>query len=146
MGICCRQKRRFKATTNSRHTLPVADNLLKQDFHATSPGQVWLSDITYIPTDEGWLYLAAHKDMCSKKIVGYAMGPRITRNLVMESLFRARLTTKPKDRTSSPLESRQPVLLPGIRQPSRTIRDAAFHERKGQLLRQCPHGKLLGAP
>jgi len=85
MGIRCQQKRRFKTTTNSRHNLPVADNLLKQDFHATSPGHVWLSDITYIPTDEGWPYLTAHKDMRSRKIVGYAMGPRMTRNLVRDS-------------------------------------------------------------
>jgi len=67
----CRQKRKFKATTNSAHSLPVADNLFDQNFVATAPNQVWLTDITYIQTGEGWLYLAGHKDMCTGEIVGY---------------------------------------------------------------------------
>jgi transposase InsO family protein len=54
-----------------------------------------LSDLTYVPTDEGWLYLVGHRDLCSRKIVGYAMGARMTKNLVMESLLRAVETTKP---------------------------------------------------
>jgi putative transposase len=61
LGIRCKQKRKFKATTDSRHALPVAENLLNQQFEATRPNEVWLSDITYVPTEEGWLYLAGHK-------------------------------------------------------------------------------------
>ena len=89
LGIRCKQKRKFKATTYSKHGLPVAENLLNQQFQAIAPNKVWLSDITYIPTDEGWLYLAGHKDLFTKEIVGYAMGERMTRNLVSESLIRA---------------------------------------------------------
>ena len=89
LGLHCKQRRKFKATTNSRHSLPVAKNLLAQRFTADTPSQAWLSDITYVPTDEGWLYLVGHKDLCSRKIVGYAMGERMTRSLVMESLLRA---------------------------------------------------------
>jgi putative transposase len=89
LGIRCKQKRKFKATTNSRHRLPVAENLLSQQFKVYEPNKVWLSDITYVPTDEGWLYLAGHKDLCTKEIVGYAMGERMTKNLVSESLCRA---------------------------------------------------------
>lgn len=88
LGLRCKQKRRFKATTNSNHAFPVAPNLLEQKFTATAPNQVWLSDLTYIPTDEGWLYLAGHNDMFSGDLVGYAMGERMTRNLVSQSLFR----------------------------------------------------------
>ena len=88
LGIRCKQKRKFKATTNSRHALPVAGNLLEQKFKASRPNDVWLSDITYIPTDEGWLYLAGHKDVWNGEIVGYAMGERLTRNLISQSLFR----------------------------------------------------------
>ncbi len=95
LGIRCKQKRKFKVTTNSRHKLPVAENLLGQRFQAEEPNQVWLSDITYIPTDEGWLYLAGHKDLCTHEIVGYAMGERLTRNLVSQSLFRAVATKRP---------------------------------------------------
>ena len=58
MALRCRQKRCFRVTTDSEHTLPVADNLLQQDFTASAPDQLWLTDITYIRTDEGWLYLA----------------------------------------------------------------------------------------
>jgi transposase InsO family protein len=95
LGIRCKQKRKFKATTDSRHTLPVAENLLGQQFKVCAPNTVWVSDITYIPTDEGWLYLAGHKDLFSGEIVGYAMGERLSRNLVSQSLFRAVVAKRP---------------------------------------------------
>ena len=95
LGLRCRQKRKFKATTDSRHKLPVADNLLKQQFKVYQPDRVWVSDITYVPTDEGWLYLAGHKDLFTSEIVGYAMGERLSRNLVSQSLLRAIITRRP---------------------------------------------------
>jgi putative transposase len=95
LGIRCKQKRKFKATTNSRHTLPVAENILEQQFKVAAPNKVWVSDITYVPTDEGWLYVAAHKDLFSADIVGYAMGERLTRNLVSQSLFKAIAAKRP---------------------------------------------------
>ena len=95
LGIRCRQKRKFKATTDSRHNLPVAENILGQQFAASEPNRAWVSDITYVPTDEGWLYLAGHKDLFSGSIVGYAMGERLTRNLVSQSLLRAVTAKRP---------------------------------------------------
>ena len=95
LGIRCKQKRKFKATTDSKHTLPVADNLLGQQCKVSQPNAVWVSDITYVPTDEGWLYLAGHKDLFSGEIVGYAMGERMTKNLVCQSLFRAVAAKRP---------------------------------------------------
>ena len=95
LGLKCKQKSRFKATTDSGHRLPVAENLLDQRFQASAPSQIWLTDITYIPTDEGWLYLAGHKDVYTRKIVGYAMGPRMTKNLINQSLFRAVAAKRP---------------------------------------------------
>lgn len=95
LGLRCKQKRRFKATTNSKHDLPVAPNLLNQDFSVTAPNQAWCGDITYIATDEGWLYLAGLKDLYSGEIVGYAMSERMTKNLVMQALFRAAVTRRP---------------------------------------------------
>jgi putative transposase len=89
LGIRCKQKKKFKATTDSKHTLPVAENLLNQQFKAAAPNQIWVTDITYIPTEEGWLYLAGHKDVFTGEIVGYAVGSRLTKNLVSQSLFRA---------------------------------------------------------
>jgi len=95
LGIRCKQKRKFKATTNSKHTLPVAENILGQQFKVTAPNRVWVSDITYVPTDEGWLYVAAHKDLFTADIVGYAMGERLTRNLVSQSLLKAVAAKRP---------------------------------------------------
>lgn len=89
LGIGCKQKRKFKATTYSKHGLPVAENLLNQQFQVRAPNKVWVSDITYVSTDEGWLYLAGHKDLFTHEIVGYAMGERMTQHLISESLFRA---------------------------------------------------------
>ncbi len=96
LSLCCKQKRKFKATTDSKHTLPVAENLLNQQFEATAPNHIWVTDITYIPTEEGWLYCAGHKDIFTGEVVGYAMGPRITKNLVSQSLFRAVETKRPE--------------------------------------------------
>ncbi|KRV71561.1 integrase [Aeromonas veronii] len=89
MGLSCKQKRKFKATTHSAHSLPVAENLLGQVFAPTKPNEVWTGDITYIATDEGWLYLAGLKDVFTCEIVGYAMGERMTTGLVSQALFRA---------------------------------------------------------
>ena len=95
MGICCKQKRKFKATTHSNHGLPVAGNLLKQEFSIQRPNQVWVTDITYIPTHEGWLYLAGIKDLHTCEIVGYALGERMTKELVSRALFGAVVHKRP---------------------------------------------------
>jgi transposase InsO family protein len=95
LGIRCKQKRKFKATTDSKHRLPVAENLLGQQFKVYEPNRVWVSDITYVPTDEGWLYLAGHKDLFTGEIVGYAMGERLTKSLVSHSLCRAVAAKRP---------------------------------------------------
>ena len=95
LGLRCRQKRKFRATTDSNHNLPVAGNTLKQRFKVYKPDMVWVSDITYVPTDEGWLYLAGHKDLFNGEIVGYAMGERLSRNLVSQSLMMALNARRP---------------------------------------------------
>ena len=88
-GIRCIQKRKFKAITNSNHSLPVADNLLNQEFKPSKPNRAWVSDITCISTDEGCLYLAGIKDVFSCEIVGYAIGSRMTQELVSQALWKA---------------------------------------------------------
>ncbi len=85
-GIKSKRKAKWKATTNSKHNLPVAPNLLEQDFNAELPNKVWVGDITYQWTEEGWLYTAIVKDLCTKDIVGYAMGDRITKELVIKAM------------------------------------------------------------
>ena len=88
-GIYCKRHKRFKSTTDSNHDKPVYDNLLKQEFAVTAPNTAWVSDITYLWTNEGWVYLAAVKDLCSKEIVGYALNKRMTADLVCQALNNA---------------------------------------------------------
>ena len=78
--------RKYQATTNSNHNLPVAPNLLEQNFAALGPNQKWVSDITYVVTDEGWLYVAVVLDMYSRLVVGWAMSDRMTARLVCDAL------------------------------------------------------------
>jgi transposase InsO family protein len=85
-GIVAKRRRKFKVTTDSNHALPVAENLLDRQFTVTAPNRVWVSDITYLPTWEGWLYLATVQDLFSRKIVGWSMQPRMTRQLVIDAL------------------------------------------------------------
>ena len=95
LGIRCKQCHRFKATTNSNHHLPVAENLLNQNFATRRPNETWVTDITYVATDEGWLYLAGVKDLHTCELVGYAMGARMTKELVGRALGKAVSAKRP---------------------------------------------------
>ena len=85
-GIKCRRHKRFKVTTNSNHNKLIYPNHLEQKFNANRPNEAWVSDITYIWTDEGWLYLAGVKDLYTKELVGYAISKRMTADLVCRAL------------------------------------------------------------
>jgi len=105
LGLRAKAGRKYKATTDSGHSLPVAPNLLGQDFscdtnvgstsHAKAPNQVWLSDITYLWTREGWLYVCAVLDLFTRRIVGWAIAEHMTRQLVLDALRMAYATRKP---------------------------------------------------
>ena len=88
-GLVLRRKRKFVRTTDSNHALPVAPNLLSRNFAQKVCNRTWVSDITYIPTREGWLYLAGIKDLCSREIVGFSLSPRMDTGLVMDALHKA---------------------------------------------------------
>jgi putative transposase len=94
-GLRGRHKRRYKATTDSKHTLPVAPNLLEQNFETERPDQAWTADITYISTGEGWLYLAIVLDLYTRQIVGWAMRERMTKELVIDALRMAWFRRRP---------------------------------------------------
>ena len=89
LGLSARIRKAFVVTTDSNHPYAVAGNLLDRDFTATAPNQKWLADITYIPTQEGWLYLAAVLDLYARRVVGWAMSEHIDEDLVTEALHRA---------------------------------------------------------
>lgn len=90
-GLRSKVCRKYKATTNSKHNLPVAENLLNREFTANRPNQKWVSDITYIPTDEGWLYLAGILDLHGRELIGWAMDSRMKKELVMDAFCQAGL-------------------------------------------------------
>jgi putative transposase len=91
------QRKFVPRTTDSNHHHPVADNLLDRDFAAEAPNRKWACDITYVPTDEGWLYLAVVMDLCSRRIVGWSMADHMRGELVCEALAGAIATRRPAD-------------------------------------------------
>jgi transposase InsO family protein len=98
-GIRARGKRRFRVmTTDSRHDLPIAPNLLNRNFKVSGPNQAWAGDITYIATEEGWLFLAVVIDLFSRKVVGWSMQPDMRRNLVIDALEMAWFRRSPDSR------------------------------------------------
>ncbi len=96
-GIAVLPLRRHVTTTDSNHDHPIAPNLLEQDFSAAAPNQRWVTDITYVPTVEGWLYVAAIMDLYSRRIVGWAMAATMHRDLVLRALDMAVADRKPDE-------------------------------------------------
>lgn len=93
--LYCKTKRKFKVTTNSKHNNPISPNLLKRQFNVSKPDQYWVGDITYIPTNKGWLYLATVIDLYSRKVVGWSMSNRMPAKLVNDALLMAIWKRKP---------------------------------------------------
>ena len=81
--------KKYKATTNSKHNLPIADNILNRKFNPKKLNEVWASDITYIPTEEGWLYLAVVMDLCNREIIGFSLAEHMRKELVIQALSQA---------------------------------------------------------
>ena len=96
MDLCAKAGRKFKATTNSKHSLPVAPNLLEQKFTSSKLNKVWVGDITYLHTNEGWLYLAVVIDLFSRKVVGWSMNKNMTAVLISDALKMALGKRKPE--------------------------------------------------
>jgi transposase InsO family protein len=97
LGLVCKNKKRFRIkTTDSNHNFMIAPNLLKQNFYVSKPNQIYVGDITYIPTKEGWLYLAVVIDLFSRKIVGFSMDDTMKTSLVNDALIMAIKRRNPK--------------------------------------------------
>jgi transposase InsO family protein len=95
-GLAGRRRRRFRTTTHSRHPFPIAPNVLARQFARAAPDQAWVTDITYIPTGEGWLYLAVILDLHSRFVVGWAMSAHITDDLTLDALDMALARRRPQ--------------------------------------------------
>jgi putative transposase len=96
-GVKVKQRKKYKVTTNSDHKQPVFENVLKREFNTQKPDQAWVSDITYIWTQEGWLYLAVVLDLYSRKVVGWSMNSRMNARLVCDALTMAIWQRKPDE-------------------------------------------------
>lgn len=94
-GLRARHRRRYRRPSNGKHNWPVAVNVIKRNFLVPERDRVWVADITYIPTAEGWLYLAVVMDLYSRRVVGWAVSARMTRLLVMDALRNALLERRP---------------------------------------------------
>jgi putative transposase len=94
--IKARHKRRFKVTTDSKHTFPVAENLLDRNFTPAAPNQVWTADMTYLWTGEGWLYLAIVLDLFNREVIGWSLKPRMTTDIVTDALMMAWFRRRPE--------------------------------------------------
>nr|WP_234993086.1 IS3 family transposase [Paenibacillus sp. RU4X] len=97
MGLVSITVKKHKATTNSKHKMPVFDNVLNRQFQPEAPNRVWVADITYIATQQGWVYLASLMDLYSRKIVGWSLGARMTKELVLEAFDKAVERQKPPE-------------------------------------------------
>jgi len=95
-GLRARHKRRYRVTTDSKHGLPVAANLLDRNFTPSAPNQVWTSDITYLWTDEGWLYLAIVLDLFNREVIGWSLKPRMATDIVTDALTMAWFRRRPE--------------------------------------------------
>lgn len=150
LQLCCKTKRKFKQTTDSNHQLSIAPNLLQRDFSPAQPNQVYAGDITYIPTQEGWLYLAVVIDLFSRRIIGWAMDQRMEATLVNNAMTMALLKRKPAagliwhtDRGSQYASNshRQLLNMNGIRQSmsrkgncwDNAVAESFFHTLKVEL-------------
>lgn len=95
-GLFAKGRKRYKITTNSKHNLPIAPNIVSRNFEIDEKNKVWVSDITYISTQNGWLYLSAVLDLYSRKIVGWCLSDRMTKQLVISSLQEAINSRRPE--------------------------------------------------
>jgi putative transposase len=152
-GLASKTKRKFKATTHSKHDLLVADNVLDRQFNVDRPNRVYAGDITYIPTQEGWLYLAVVIDLCSRQVVGWSMAEHMRTRLVNDALLMAIWKRKPgkglmwhTDRDSQYASESHRTLLArhGIRQSmsrkgncwDNSVSESFFHTLKTELVHQ----------
>jgi putative transposase len=153
-NLICKTKRRFKVTTDSKHNKIISPNLLKREFNVAKPDSYWVGDITYIPTKQGWLYLATVIDLYSRKIVGWSMASHMRAELVNNALAMALWKRKPPkglvwhtDRGSQyASESHRNILKDhGITQSmsrqgdcwDNAVAESFFHTLKTELTNHC---------
>ncbi len=133
-GIQVRHRKKYKVTTDSNHPLPVFENRLNRQFTVARPDQVYVSDITYIWTQKGWLYLAVVIDLFSRKVVGWSMSSRMKASLVCDALRMAIRLRRPPPGLIVQHDSRGAACQQSVPQSTESIRFYWQHESSGKLL------------
>jgi putative transposase len=144
LGLRCTPVRRFTITTDSAHRLPVADNLLAQTFTATRSNETWVTDITYVPTAEGGLYLAGIKDLFTREIVGHAMGARMTTALVSQALGAAVWVKRPRPGLIHPSDRGSQYCAQAYQDQIRQCGMTASMSRRGNCYDNAPMESFWG--
>ena len=140
-----RRRRRVPRTTDSRHTLGISPNLLKRNFRAGAPATVWLADISYVPTDEGWLYLAAVKDMATMEIAGWSMSERLKGSLAVDAMRRALQNRRPPPGLICHSDRGVQYASGGYRRLLRVHKARASMSGKGNCLDNAPMESFFGS-
>jgi len=140
-GLQSHKRRRFRVvTTDSKHAHPVAPNVLERDFEATAPNQKWLADMTYVPTKEGWLYLALVLDLYARKLVGWAMSETMPQELTLSALDVALGVARSRCGPAASLGPRVAVRGEGLPEEAQGARHHDVDEPQGRLLGQRTDG------
>lgn len=146
-GLCGRAKGRFRVcTTDSHHDQPIAPNRLPDLPAPSAPNQIWVGDITYIPTQEGWLYLAGILDLYSRRLAGWAMSEHIDTPLVLAAWGMAQTQRQPRAGLVFHSDRGVQYASHDYRQALQNVQAIASRSRKGNCLRQCRYGILLEHP
>ena len=140
-----RKGRRVPRTTDSRHDLGIAPNLLRRNFRAPGPDRIWLADISYIPTDEGWLYLAAVKDMATMEIVGWSMSDRLKGGLAVDAMRMALQNRRPTPGLICHSDRGVQYASGDYRRLLRAWKAEASMSRKGDCLDNAPMESFFGS-
>jgi transposase InsO family protein len=128
--LLARGKRKFTATTNSSHRLPVSSNLLEREFCFEAPNRVWTGDITYLWTEEGRLYLAVVTDLFSRHVVGFSMSERMTRSLVIDAITHGLVPQTPSSGADLSFGSRQPIRQRRLPEAALGLRHVRFDGKR----------------
>ena len=145
-GIRGRHKRRYKVTTDSKHALPVAPNLLDRNFTPMAPNQAWTADLTYIWTQEGRLYLAIVLDLFNREVVGWSIKPKMTADIVTDALTMAWFRSRPAPGLIHHSDRGSQYAGVVFQNKLREYGMICSMSRKGKLLGQCAEGELLQQP
>ncbi len=145
-GLRAKRVRKIKRTTDSRHTLPVAENVLARQFSAERPNEVWTSDITYVWTAEGWLYLVVFLDLYSRLVVGWAVSESLAVGFVEQAFLHGQARRGAALVAAGSFRPWEPIRERGFHGTTCGVGLFAKHEPQGQLLGQRRNGELLRHP